>query len=72
MAKIELCRNDEDLVYKGWTASGEYRKVFYLSVKLLACALGLAECIDFWSADSHNWRCDEFRPWPKFNFVGTT
>ena len=58
MVKMELCPNDVQVVCKGWSGSRKYGKVFYEFVKLLACALGLTECIEFWSPDSHNWRYD--------------
>ena len=58
MAKIELCETDVELVWKGWSGSGECGKVFYAFAMLPACALGLTESIDFWQPDSHNWRCD--------------
>ena len=58
MAKIELCRNEVEVIRKGWSGSREYGKLFYVSVKLLNCVVGIPECIDFWSPDSHNWRCD--------------
>ena len=48
MAKIELCGNDVELVWKGWSGSGECGKVFYAFVMLPACALGLTKCIGFW------------------------